>query len=137
MNNGILTETEAAEILETFHNSIITQDFESWLELFSEDAIFEFPYAPEGYTKRLVGIQEIRNYIYELPKLMNVHAFSNAELTITNEKIVAEYTCDGVIIETQKPYQQTYISVIHTKGGKITRFKDYWNPVVVLNAVQN
>ncbi|OMC67671.1 hypothetical protein BK126_17995 [Paenibacillus sp. FSL H7-0326] len=124
-------------MLETFHNSIITQDFESWLELFSEDAIFEFPYAPEGYIKCLAGISEIRNYIYELPKLMNVHAFSNAELIITNDKIVAEYTCDGVVIETQKPYQQTYISVIHTKGGKITRFKDYWNPVVVLNAVQN
>ncbi|MFD1134698.1 nuclear transport factor 2 family protein [Paenibacillus urinalis] len=84
MNNGFLTEAEAAEILDTFHNSIITQDFESWLELFSEDAIFEFPYAPEGYINRLVGIPEIRNYIYELPKLMNVHAFSNAQLIITN-----------------------------------------------------
>lgn len=37
----------------------------------------------------------------------------------------------GHVIETGLPYRQSYISVIETRDGRIVRYKDYWNPLVV------
>ncbi|MDQ0045780.1 ketosteroid isomerase-like protein [Paenibacillus polymyxa] len=136
MTSGNFLEAQATEILKVFQSSLVTQDFEKWLTLFSEDAVIEFPYAPAGYTQRLVGIEEIRNYIYELFKLMSILSFSSPDLFVSKDKMVAEYTCDAVMTGTEKPYQQSYISVIHIKDGKITLFKDYWNPTVLLEAAQ-
>ncbi|MFC3749716.1 nuclear transport factor 2 family protein [Paenibacillus sp. GCM10012306] len=124
-------EMQATEIVQAFQNHLVARDFESWFSLFSEDAIFEFPYAPEGYTQRLAGIEEIRNYVNELFKLLNIHSFSKPELIVSDDRIVAEYTCQGEVLGTEKSYYQKYISVIHTRDGKITHFKDYWNPTLL------
>ena len=137
MTNENVLEAQAKEILEVFQSSLIAQDYEKWLSLFSEDAVFEFPYAPAGYTQRLAGMEEIRNYMYEFPKLMNILSFSSPDLIVYKDTIVAEYTCDAVMTGTGKPYRQTYISVINIRDGKITRFKDYWNPMIVLEAVKD
>ncbi|OBZ18084.1 hypothetical protein A8L34_00390 [Bacillus sp. FJAT-27264] len=131
MTNRNSNELQAAEIVHAFQNYLVARDFESWFSLFSEDAVFEFPYAPEGYTQRLVGIEEIRNYVTELFKLLKIHSFSTPELIVSGEQIVAEYTCNGEVLGTGKPYYQKYISVIHTRDGKITLFKDYWNPTLL------
>ncbi|KJD40495.1 hypothetical protein QD46_07515 [Paenibacillus polymyxa] len=136
MTSGNFLEAQATEILKVFQSSLVTQDLERWLTLFREEAVVEFPYAPEGYTQRLVGIEEIRNYIYELFKQMNILSFSSPDLFVSKDKMVAEYTCDAVMAETEKTYRQRYISMFHLKAGKITLFKDYWNPTVLLEVAQ-
>ncbi|MCF2717078.1 MULTISPECIES: nuclear transport factor 2 family protein [unclassified Paenibacillus] len=136
MTSGYFLEAQAIEILKGFQSSLVKQDFDQWFALFSEDAVVEFPYAPAGYTQRLVGIKEIRKYVYELFKQVRILSFSSPHLLVTNDKMVAEYTCDAVMTGTDKPYRQQYISIFHIKDGKITLFKDYWNPIVLLEAVQ-
>ncbi|AEI44525.1 hypothetical protein KNP414_06001 [Paenibacillus mucilaginosus KNP414] len=37
--------------------------------------------------------------------------------------------------ETGNPYNQTYISVVETKDGLITRYRDFWNPLVAIESV--
>ncbi|CAH1191689.1 nuclear transport factor 2 family protein [Paenibacillus sp. JJ-223] len=137
MTSENVLHAQATEMLKVFQSSLVTEDFEKWFTLFSEDAVVEFPYAPAGYTQRLVGIEEIRNYIYELFKRMGILSFSSPNLLVTKDKIVAEYTCNAVMTETERPYRQSYISVFHLKDGKITLFKDYWNPAVLLEAAQD
>lgn len=136
MTSGYFLEDQATEFLKVFQSSLVKQDLERWLTLFSEDAVVEFPYAPAGYTQKLIGIEEIRNYIYELFKLVRILSFSSPDLLVSNDKIVAEYTCDAVMTGTDKPYRQRYISILHIKDGKIALFKDYWNPIVLLEAEQ-
>lgn len=48
--------------------------------------------------------------------------------------MIAEFQCDGHVVETGLPYRQSYISVIETRDGRIVRYKDYWNPLVVKEA---
>lgn len=136
MTNEKVLEAQAAEILSVFQSSLVTQELEKWFALFTEDAVFEFPYAPAGYTQKLVGIDEIRDYLYELIKQMEIHSFSTPELIVSKNKIVAEFTCDAVIKPTEKRYRQTYVSVIHIRDGKISRYMDYWNPIVLIEAIQ-
>ncbi len=40
------------------------------------------------------------------------------------------------MLTTGKPYHQRYISVVQMKDGKIFRFRDYWNPLIVLEAMK-
>jgi len=39
----------------------------------------------------------------------------------------------GRILETGAPYNRKYISIIETKGGKISRYREYWNPIVSMD----
>ena len=50
------------------HLKTITSDITTWLTLFHSDAVIEFPYAPNiGFPGRLTGIQNIKEYIENLP----------------------------------------------------------------------
>lgn len=115
MTSENVLHAQATEMLKVFQSSLVTNDLDKWLTLFSEDAVVEFPYAPAGYTQRLVGIEEIRNYMYELFKLVRILSFSSPDLLVTKDKIVAEYTCNAVMTGTERPYRQSYISVFYIK----------------------
>jgi ketosteroid isomerase-like protein len=38
-------------------------------------------------------------------------------------------------VRTGVAYDQTYISVVTLRDGRIARYKDYWNPLVALAAL--
>jgi ketosteroid isomerase-like protein len=129
--------TDAQKIFHEFTESVLTHDAARFAELFDEQAVFEYPFAPAGYPQKLEGKETIREYIEKFPDLIRISRFSEPEIheAANSNVIVIEFTCEGVITATGKPYNQSYISVIHTKNGKITRYKDYWNPLVVLDSV--
>ncbi|KOY15119.1 nuclear transport factor 2-like protein [Paenibacillus xylanivorans] len=41
---------------------------------------------------------------------------------------------NGELAQWVEPYNQTYISIVSHQNGKITHYKDYWNPMVVLES---
>jgi ketosteroid isomerase-like protein len=49
--------------------------------------------------------------------------------------VIAEFESRGVALATQRPYNQTYISVVETDNGKISRYVDFWNPLVAMTAL--
>ncbi len=49
--------------------------------------------------------------------------------------MIAEFRSRGTAIATGKPYDQTYISIVHTRDGRITRYVDFWNPLVAIEAL--
>ena len=40
----------------------------------------------------------------------------------------------GRIVANDAPYRQKYISIIETKAGKLTLYREYWNPLVSIDA---
>lgn len=53
----------------------------------------------------------------------------------SGETVVFEFSCTGQGVHTGAPYNQDYISVATLQEGRITRYRDYWNPLVVLTAL--
>lgn len=46
---------------------------------------------------------------------------------------VFEYSSDGVIRATNKPYQQRFIAILRmAKDGQIQSVREYWDPYVAL-----
>ncbi|MFB5674898.1 nuclear transport factor 2 family protein [Paenibacillus terreus] len=128
--------TEAQKIFHEFTESILNHDAARFAELFDEQAVFEYPFAPPGYPEKLEGKDTIREYVEKFPEFIRINRFSGPEIheAANSNVIVIEFTCEGAMTASEKPYNQTYISVIHTKNGKIIRYKDYWNPLVVLES---
>lgn len=109
----------------------------SLVDMMHPDAVFEFPYAPAGTPKLLQGHAALKDHVIRLSGLISLDSFSSARVhrTLQDGVSILEFTCTGSGVTTGEPYDQTYISVITTRDGRISRYVDYWNPLVVLRAV--
>lgn len=106
-----------------------------YLELFAEDAVFEFPFAPGGAVRR-VGSDDMAAYLRSLEGGV---VFD--ELTLTGSYpdggddgpsvVVLEYDGRGHDQASGAPYVQSYISVVHLVDGKIIFFREYFNPLAI------
>ena len=52
--------------------------------------------------------------------------------TTDPETIVVEMRGVGRLVETDAPFDMTYIAVVTVRDGRITSYRDYWNPLAVL-----
>lgn len=108
---------------------------DSFLDLFAEQLVFEFPYAPEGFPERLVGRDQLAEHLGRLGQMLEFDRFKLAAHHDCGEVSVLEFTCTGRGVDTGVAYDQSYISVVTVRDGRIARYKDYWNPLVVLAAL--
>lgn len=127
----------ALELHRSHLRLLLEKDMEGWIELFAEDATFELPFAPRNYPQRLEGKAAIWGYIRDYPKHIDLHNFPEVIVhpTIDPDVIVAEMRAEGRVVATGKPYRIGYISVVTVKDGKIACYRDYWNPLAVIEAL--
>jgi ketosteroid isomerase-like protein len=64
---------------------------------------------------------------------MNFRVTEISTLEDPNE-VVVEYRGDSVVLESNKPYRNRYITRISVQDGLIRRFCEYGNPLVVMEA---
>lgn len=107
-----------------------------WVDLFTPDGVLEFPYGPEGFPKRVAGKAELYEYMKNFPAHFEVR-FTKLRFHETTDPtlVIAEFSSEGRALSTGRPYDQTYISVVETREGKITRYVDFWNPLVAMKAL--
>ena len=107
----------------------------SLLGLFADDAIFEFPYAPDGLPKRLEGTAALAAHLERLGPLITFGPMELGKVYAVGETVIFEFSCSGEGVATGAPYNQLYISVVILRDERIAHYRDYWNPLVVLTAL--
>ena len=50
------------------------------------------------------------------------------------EALIAKYTGHAIVTFTGKSYDQTYITEIHTRNGKVTSYAEYFDTAVLNEA---
>jgi len=108
---------------------------EDFLELFAQEVIFEFPYAPEGFPARLEGRDSLAKHLERLGPLLEFDSFELKTVYPSGDTVIFEFSCDGRGAETGNAYDQRYISVVTLRDGQIARYRDYWNPLIALSAL--
>ena len=105
-------------------------------DFFAPEAIFEFPFAPPGLPAQLEGAAAIRAHLAKLPEMIEIEEFSQPLVYRTEQSGVriVEFEVRGRAVASQRPYNQRYINVIRVSEGRIVHYRDYWNPLVVLEA---
>lgn len=121
----------------TDHLSLIGKDIQAWINLFAEDAVVEFPYAAAlNLPARLEGKSAIYNYFTEALAQMQNLIFTHIReyQTLNSNVLFAECHGEADIIATGRHYQQDYVMRLETKDGKIVHYREYWNPILALEA---
>ena len=132
-------ETERAAIqhkVQSYLYLFAQQRWDEWIDLWADDGVLEFPFAPPGRRRRYVGKPDILAYMKPLAGRMKVeeleyfHVHSMLDPTMS----CLEMGLKGRILETDASYNQKYISIVQTRGGKVSLYREYWNPIVSMDA---
>ena len=108
-----------------------------WVELFTPDAVLEFPFAPVGVPRRVTGRDALFAHMSGFPETFDVKFVDLVfHETVDPGLVIAEFRSTGTARPTGKPYEQTCISVVQTDDdARITHYLDYWNPLVAIEAL--
>lgn len=123
-------------LLRTALGDRIEPGADSFLAMLAEDAVMEFPYAPEGYPIRLEGRAAISRYLEQVSGLIVFERMGEPIIHCSADPnlVIIEFDGFGKGVKTGLPYNQSYISVIRTRAGHIVSYRDYWNPLAIHRA---
>jgi ketosteroid isomerase-like protein len=112
---------------------LLDKDIRAWVDLWAEDGLMEFPFAPPGWPQRLEGKEAVADYMRHYPDHIDLHDFPDLRIhrTTDPQTIVVEMRGVGRLVETDTPFDMTYIAVVTVRDGRITSYRDYWNPLAV------
>ncbi|MEU7282377.1 nuclear transport factor 2 family protein [Streptomyces sp. NPDC045431] len=126
------------ELKDLFRHSLellSTGRVEEWVGLFAEDGVLEFPYPAWGFPSRMQGREELLAQMTMFGQQLKV-AFSEPEFYAAGEDglVIAAFTGEATLLATGGQYTQTYLSVVRFEDGRITLYRDFWNPWLVMEA---
>lgn len=109
---------------------------EEYANLFTEDAVQEYPYAPAPFATKIEGRDAIAAYIENVVNGATNWNFTNFDFSATSNPDVffVEFHGSALVTSTGKTYEQLFIARITMSGDKIANFKEYWNPTWILDA---
>lgn len=116
------------------------QDWDAWIGLWASDGVLEFPFTPPGRRARYVGHADILAYMQATAARMagriQIEGLASFTLRPLRDPGAAclEMAVSGRLVADGAPYRQTYIAIIETQGGKLSLYREYWNPLVSIDA---
>ncbi|MDB5537730.1 MAG: phenazine biosynthesis family protein [Devosia sp.] len=139
MNTTTSPDTMAnfAGLLRTALGDSLARDATTFLSMMAEDGVVEFPYLTAGAAPRLEGRAALSAHLASLEGMIEIDGFHDLVVHKSLEPgvFILEFTCIGRGAKTRLPYNQRYISVITVKDGHIVRYLDYWNPLILQQAM--
>jgi len=106
--------------------------------LMAPDGYIEWPYRPPGVPARLQGRTQIHSYLTEAAKgFIKFDEYRNVVVheTTDPEVIIVEYEADGTVVATGAPFHQTVIAVFRVQNGRVLSYRDYINPLPLMEAL--
>ncbi len=127
------SDSPPAAALRALLNAFEVMDFDTVGRLIADDAQFDFPYGGQAPVKGRAAILDfLRVGMATFLKSMDftiaaIHPAADPEL------VFAEYSSTGVMTN-DRPYANRYICLLRASGGKITLFREFYNPAAIAAA---
>lgn len=112
-------------------------DGSHFFDFLADDVVFEFVVTVPDYPKRVEGraalVELYRGYGdgFRLDFCGDLVTYHDRESSVA----VLEYAAHGTALATQRAYDNNYISVVTIKDRAVTHWRDYLNPLAVLDAL--
>lgn len=100
-----------------------------WMEIYAPDAVHEFPFAPANAIRRLEGREAITAYMSQLPEFILFGSLSDVRVREAGDELIVEATGHHRRVADNAPRELSYVWFITLRDGKVTRFRDYMNPL--------
>jgi ketosteroid isomerase-like protein len=137
-----MTDTELRKanmaVVRRYIDAINAWDFDTKRALLAEDAVFEMPFAPQGFQRRFVGRENIIAFVQTIPAIIDAENLHDVRLETYNSdpgEIIAEYRSDMVIKPHGAEYRNEYVSRFTVRDGRIARFAEYFDPIRLVIAL--
>jgi uncharacterized protein len=126
----------AREVVEQVLRAGREMDIEGFVALMAPDGHIEWPYRPPGVPARLRGRAEIRRHLTAAAGFVTFGEFRNVVVhqTTDPEVIIVEYDAAGTVVATGAPFEQTVIAVFRVRDGRVLSYRDYINPLPLIQA---
>jgi ketosteroid isomerase-like protein len=107
-----------------------------YFDLLADDVIFEYVISVPGYPRRVQGRQSIIDLYSRYDYYMRVHSADNLRIYRDPEAsvVVLEYEVHGESVQTGRPYNNRFVSIITVKDTKVVHWRDYLDPIAVFEA---
>ena len=108
-----------------------------FFDLLAEDVIFDYIITTPGYPRHVVGRSAVadlyRSYgeTFVLDRCFDLAVHHDREASV----VVLEYASEGRVVPTGAAYANRYISVLTIVDRKVTRWRDYLDPIAVFEAL--
>jgi ketosteroid isomerase-like protein len=124
------------KLLQSYQSLLFERRFDEWIQLWADDATCEFPFAPEGPLRVFEGKEAILAHMSAYPEKIAIDSIEQMRIhpMLDPEIAAAELAIKGHAVATGRPYNQRYVIVVETRNGKIWRYREYWNPLISLEA---
>lgn len=134
LDDGVRART--LELVTSYQTLLSGQRWQEWIDLWAEDGVLEFPFAPAGRRRRYEGKRDILAYMSATPGKMAIDAVEHLRVFPMQDPEIAavELAIRGRAIATGLPYKQSYVLFFETKNGKLSHYREYWNPLVSIDA---
>ena len=128
---------ETLTLMQQYQRLLTEARFGEWIELWADDGVCEFPFASPGRPRLLQGKEQILAYMTAYPSRIFIEGVDKLRVhpALDPNVVVVEMTIKGRVVETEKPYNQQYVIVAETRDGKLTHYREYWNPFVLAEAL--
>ncbi|MFJ1775756.1 nuclear transport factor 2 family protein [Streptomyces anulatus] len=125
--------TSPADLFRHSLRLLLDKDIPAWVALWAENGVMEFPFAPDGWLRRLEGKEAVAAYMRHYPDHIDLHGFPELRILQTTDPqtVVVEMRGVGRLVQSDAPFDMTYIAVVTVRDGHFTSYRDYWNPLAV------
>jgi ketosteroid isomerase-like protein len=110
--------------------------WDEWIDLWAEDGVLEFPFAPPGRQGVYRGKDEILAYMKAASGKMKIDGITamRVQPALDPHGVTVELTVTGTMLKTGKPYDQKYVFFFEVRDGKLAAYREYWNPLISIDA---
>ncbi|MDE1150659.1 MAG: nuclear transport factor 2 family protein [Azospirillaceae bacterium] len=106
-----------------------TGDIDGYMAMYAPDAVHEFPFAPDGAPRSLIGRDAIAAYMRLLPSRIRFGSLSDVRVRETGDETIIEATGHHRRLPEDTPRDISYVWFITRRDGQATHFRDYMNPL--------
>jgi ketosteroid isomerase-like protein len=111
-------------------------DGEDYFDLLADDVIFEYVISVPGYPRRVQGRQSIVDLYRGYDQYMKVDSADNLRVYRDPEAsvVVLEYEVHGESVQTGRPYNNRFVSIVTVKDRRVAHWRDYLDPIAIFEA---
>lgn len=131
---GAVERGSDVEIVERAIRAVGDLDIVEARRWLADVLVLELPFRGGGHPRTLVG-PDAHAFMELLPKVFERMDFTTVEVhgPTPSGVIAAEYVSNG-LTKAGKPYPNSYAAFFEVSGGKVTRWREYFNPDVIVAA---
>jgi ketosteroid isomerase-like protein len=117
------------EIFEQFRTGLLAGAFAPAEELWAEDALVEFPYAPEGRPQRFTGRAEFLAFAATAQAEQPVRCEDFQVLALRDtadpQVLIAEYRLIGAATAAGSGVAAVFVLMLRVRDGRIVHWREY------------